>query len=988
MKKVLLATLVAAMLLCSFVGCNNNKNGDDTTTPVATTPSNDNTTTTPDQGGSTTVPSTPTQAPDPYGIGAFVSFDSDDLYDYEIYENGAVISAYKGDETTITLPATVGETKVYAIAQNAFANSAVVSVTIPDGYTIIGEGAFMSSTALTSVTIPASVKEIREDAFKFCSSVKSVALPATVETLGAKIFYGCTALESVNLPTAIKAVPNSMFFGCSSLKNITIPATVETIEANAFYYCTSLEEATLPAGVTSVGNSAFYNCVALKEAVLPEGLTTIGTSAYFACASIKSITIPASVTTIGNGAFGSCSSVESVTLPAPVYEGEGEEKTLTNALNMGTAVFARCTSLKSFDIPATIKDVPAGMFNGCTALETVTINNKPAKIGDYAFANTALKSFDVPASVTAIGSRSFQGCSSLESIVLPEGIKNIGTYAFSNCTSLTSLNVPASVSQILEGLCSGCSSLSSVMFNDGTQKIATLAFYECPSLKSVKLPGSISDIKQYAFGCGKGEAEFTVLLPDGTTEIQVLKTDYAYDKNFEIYGFTNTVSSDYCKENGVKFFAIGNAGENAFEDFSYKIDTIEVPGKGTDAEGNEIDVMVPQEVVTFIKYVGTKKEVVIPTNINGAIAYRIDKDCFKDTNVTSVVIPNGVVSIGENAFKGCTELAQLTVPAGVETYGSYAFAGTAITEFTIDAATVIPDGMFAGCTKLASFVLNPADPTKTITEIGDKAFENCSITSFTIPETVTSIGSDAFLGCLKLSAVDVPDSVKSIGKYAFGFTKVNGQYAPISEQTYEVVIEQDKVDADGNPVLDDEGNPVKETITNTVNCTFSMGYFNGAVSDTYVKTNNLSGTALGNTGETPFSHFEFAPIVDANNNTVAYSIKKLNTADLTEVVVPSSYMGLPVTKIDENAFSSKTTILKVVVPESVTVIAQYAFKGCSKLTECYVLGSEVTFEGTYSPWNQLSNKLTVYVTTATANNLTAFANQRYVVADINAQPEA
>jgi len=996
MKKVLLATLIAAMLLCCFVGCkNDDKKPGGVTTPAETTTPNDDVTTTTPGGNVTSDPSVEIQTPNPYGLGAFVSSASDDLYEYEIYENGAVVSAYKGSETTITLPTAIGETTVYGVAQNAFANSALVSVTVPNGYTVIGEGAFMSSAALTGVTLPASVKEVREDAFKFCTSIKNVALPASVEVLGAKVFYGCTALETVTLPTAITVLPDSLFFGCSSVKKVTIPASVTEIAANAFYYCTALEEAAIPASVTKIGNSAFYNCTALKNATLPEGVESIGATAFFACSSVKEVVIPATVKSIGNGAFSGCTSVESVKLPEPAYtEAEDGTKTLSNPLNMGTAVFSGCTSLKTFEIPVTVKDVPAGMFNGCTALETVTFKNDPTKFGDYAFANTALKNFQVPATVTAIGNRTFKGCTALASIELPATLKSIGIYAFESCTALTSIEIPASVVQLLEGICSGCTSLSNVTLNDGTQKIATLAFYECTSLKSVKLPGSVNDIKRYAFGCAKGKAEFQVIKPDGTTVTEILDTDYAYNKEFKIFGFTDTASSAYCTENRLAFEAIGNKGENAFEDFEYVLDEIQVPGKGTDAEGKEIDIMVPQQVVIFKKYVGTKKNVVIPTNINGAVAYKIDANCFANNkDITNVVIPAGVIEVGANAFNGCSSLAMLTVPTGVTTFGNYAFAGTAITEFKIDTATVIPDGMFSGCTALAKIDLKPTKADLAITKIGANAFEGTAITAFTIPETVTSIGSEAFLGCLTLAKVDVPDTVTELGAHALGFAKVDGKYSLIADMTYDVVTEKDKVDADGNPVLDADGNPVKETVTETFNYAFTMGYFNGAVSDTYVKNSKITGTALGNTGETAFSNFQFGEIKNESGVVIAYELKLFRSSTITEVVVPTTYNGLPVTKIAENCFAAKTSLVKVVIHKDVTVIGQNAFRAASKLAECYIYGTEVAFEytGVFNPWNSLGAKLTIYrpENSTTAANIAAIKPQQFKTADINAvQPEA
>ena len=135
------------------------------------------------------------------------------------------------------------------------------------------------------------------------------------------------------------------------------------------------------------------------------------------------------------------------------------------------------------------------------------------------------------------------------------------------------------------------------------------------------------------------------------------------------------------------------------------------------------------------------------------------------SSIKSAVINDGVTSIGEQAFWGCSSLTSVTIPDSVTSIGAWTFNGcSSLTSVTIgDGVTSIGDGEFWGCRNLMSVTIPDS-----VTTIGEAAFSGCSsLMSVTIPGSVTSIGRDAFLSCSSLTSVTIPDSVTSIGDYAF-----------------------------------------------------------------------------------------------------------------------------------------------------------------------------------------------------------------------------
>jgi hypothetical protein len=147
----------------------------------------------------------------------------------------------------------------------------------------------------------------------------------------------------------------------------------------------------------------------------------------------------------------------------------------------------------------------------------------------------------------------------------------------------------------------------------------------------------------------------------------------------------------------------------------------------------------------------------------------IGERAFEYSRLTSVIFPNGVTSIGPNAFKDCRSLASVTIPNGMTSIGGGAFYDCRrLASVTIpNSVTSIGNSAFAGCYRLAYATI-----PNSVTSIGNSAFAGCALTSVAIPYLVTSIERNTFSGCA-LTSVTIPRNVTFIGCNAFNISKLN-----------------------------------------------------------------------------------------------------------------------------------------------------------------------------------------------------------------------
>jgi hypothetical protein len=201
-------------------------------------------------------------------FGTYISGD----YIYQVFDDQATITDYTGAGGAVTIPSTLNSYPVVSIESNAFINSALTSVSIPNSVTSIGSGAFANCPSLASVIIPNSVTSIGSNAFSGTALI-SVSIPNSVTSIGESAFEQCSSLASVSIPYSVTSIGSYAFSG-TALTSVSIPYGVTSIGNGAFSYCYNLTSVTIPNSVTSLGAVAFYGCLGLGSVFLSPNLSS------------------------------------------------------------------------------------------------------------------------------------------------------------------------------------------------------------------------------------------------------------------------------------------------------------------------------------------------------------------------------------------------------------------------------------------------------------------------------------------------------------------------------------------------------------------------------------------------------------------------------------------------------------------------------------------------------------------------------------------
>ena len=461
--------------------------------------------------------------------------------------------------------------------------------------------------------------------------------------------------------------------------------TVQEIGAESFENYKTLQGVTIPDTVKTIANEAFKNCYALASVIIPDLVETIGDYAFYQC-SMTTLTIGVLVETIGDYAFKQCPNLENLMIGQSV-------------VMIGVEAFQDCIKLRSVTIPYSVTSIQNYAFRGCSILASITIGN----------------------SVQIIGQGAFQDCIQLIAVTIPDSVTTIYQEAFSHCVKLRNLTIGKAVTTIGSSAF-GSSGLETVIIANGqvisgttfSSPATNVSFFgatvttERPSINQETINGIIWNFTTYVDNYGNNYASIN---GGATTEGTALSGSIIIP-----HTVTNNAGTYTVKKIGIQAFKNNNNLQGVI--ISNTVTTIDVEA---------------------FKGCSSLTDIVFESDSQ---LQTIEDSAFFQCAITTLTIPNLVISIGHYAFYYCPNLKIVTIGNSVE---------------------IIEDFAFSSCIKLEKLTIG-----NSVREIRNSAFSSCNkLESLIIPNLVETIGINAFSWCQELKIVTIGTLVTTIGENTF-----------------------------------------------------------------------------------------------------------------------------------------------------------------------------------------------------------------------------
>ena len=742
-------------------------------------------------------------------------------------------------------------------------------------------------------------------------------------------------ITSILVRSSITGIGSSAFYGCNKLTEITLPFVGASRDATG-YSCSF--GYIFDYSTSSIGSSYFDGDFAPGYGYKTGNFTTKGNGYYYYYydfsipSSLKTVTIT-DADQIGKGAFHKCTNISKIVLNDGIT-------------SIGDYAFYNC-AIKDFSIPNTVETIGKYAFYGCSSLQDMFIPNSVKSIEPYTFYNcNGINKLAISENVTSIGDHAFYGCSSIDNLIIPNQTEDIGSYAFSNCKGLKKINIPDSVTTMGKGAFSSDNNsmnISELHIGSGLKAIPEETFKNCNQLTSVIVPNTVERIGSSAFsGCNK-LTEITLPFVGASRDATGYSCSFGYIFDYS----TSSIGSSYFDGD----FAPG---------YGYKTGNFTTKGNGYYYYYYDFSIPSSLKTVTITD------------------ADQIGKGAFhKCTNISKIVLNDGITSIGDYAFQNNPWYNNLTdefVTIGDNVLIKY--NGTKSSVTIPDTVKHIAGGVFKNNGKISEVLL----PNELLS-IGDNAFRGTGLSTVTIPRSVTKIGTNAFPSCnLKVYQPSAGYDYNSSNK-----TVLNDSYTKGNDTFYYIIKSDDTAEIIGCETTSTELTVPEEIDGYTVSSIGDYGFAKCSTLKSITIPKNIKTigkyafngcTGLINatipTTVSSVGDYAFNNCTGLKNVTISEGVESIgkgcfyNCTSLAEAVVPDTakYVGA-------YAFYNCTSMVNATIGTTTESIGECTFYNCKKL-ETVVIGYSVKSIGDYAFYNCALGRVSVPSATTVIGNF-AFA---------------